>query len=133
MSLIQEKVQRARAFFASGKTLDIAFRQEQLQKLYDALQKHLPEVEAALKADLNKSPFEGYLTETSIVLGEIRYMKAHLASWAKPRRVPAAMNQLPARVRLHPEPYGVCLVMSPWNYPIPVSYTHLTLPTTPYV
>ncbi len=118
MSLIQEKVQRARAFFASGKTLDITFRQEQLQKLYDALQKRLPEVEAALKADLNKSPFEGYLTETSIVLGEIRYMKAHLASWAKPRRVPAAMNQLPARVRLHPEPYGVCLVMSPWNYPI---------------
>lgn len=109
--------ERGRRFFDSGKTRDPDFRRAQLRRLLAACKAREAEVEAALKADLNKSPHESYMTEISIVYNEISYLEKHLNAWSRPRRALTALSQMPARVRIHPEPYGLVLVMSPWNYP----------------
>lgn len=114
---IKEAVQRARDYFQSGKTRSVDLRREQLQNLYRAVDDNQDRIEKALHEDLNKSGYESFLSETSLVLEEIKYMRKHLKRWAKPRRKRAALSQFPATLKVHPEPYGVVLIMSPWNYP----------------
>ena len=108
----------AKAFFETNRTRSYAYRRSCLAALGESLRRHETELYQALKEDLNKSEYEAYLTEVSLVHAEIRYLLKHLKRWMRPKRVPASMGQLPSLVRIHPEPYGVCLIMSPWNYPV---------------
>jgi aldehyde dehydrogenase (NAD+) len=57
------------------------------------------------------------MTEFGIVLEEIRFVKKHLSKWARPRRVRTHLFQFPASSYIYPEPYGISLIISPWNYP----------------
>lgn len=120
-----EKIIQARQevvdFFETGQTLDLDFRLEVLKKLYDLIRNSQDAILQALKDDLNKAPTEGYMTEVGQVLSDISHTRKKLKSWAKPRKVKASLSQFPARVRIHPEPYGTVLVMSPWNYPFLLS------------
>ncbi len=111
-------VARQRSFFESGATRPLSFRMDALKKLQKAIRENEPLINAALKADLNKSPFETYITETGMVLDELHFHLRHLPRWvrAKPVRTPIA--QFHAKSFCSPEPYGVVLVMSPWNYPV---------------
>lgn len=117
MSRTNEIVKEQRSFYNSGKTRDLNFRRNQLQKLYAAVQLHENQISEALQKDLNKAPFESYETEIGIVRGEIRYAMRHLRSWSRPRAVCPSLIHFPSRGRVYREPYGVTLVMSPWNYP----------------
>ncbi len=110
-------VERQRAFFRSGATLDIDFRVAQLKKLYDAVKRFEPEINAALLADLGKSDFESYMCETGMVLSEITHMLKHIRRYAREKTVPTPMAQFPSRSYQKPCPYGNVLIMSPWNYP----------------
>lgn len=118
---IKEARQEIQEFFDSGQTLDLDFRLQALKQLYQAIKKSQDAILQALREDLNKSPHEGFMTELGLVLGEITAMIKHLKKWAKPRRARADLSQFPARVRIHKEPYGCVLVMSPWNYPFLLS------------
>jgi aldehyde dehydrogenase (NAD+) len=71
-----------------------------------------------MKSDLNKMPFESYVTETGMVLNEIRFHLKHLPRWAKKRPVRTHVTQFHAKSFIAPEPFGVALIMSPWNYPL---------------
>ena len=115
---ISEIVTRQRAYFDSGATRSLAFRLEALEKLRRAMQNNEKLLFDALKQDLNKAPMESYMCENGLVLEEIRYHLKHLASWMKNRRVATPMAQFHARSFRAPEPYGVALILSPWNYPI---------------
>jgi aldehyde dehydrogenase (NAD+) len=106
-----------RSFFDSGRTKDIAFRKEKLEALDTSLRENEESVLNALKQDLSKSFYEGYLTEFGIILDEIRFAKKHLSKWARPRRVRTHLFQLPASSYIYSEPYGLSLIISPWNYP----------------
>ena len=117
MSNIAELVQIQKDYFNGGETLDINFRKNQLKKLYQAIADNQAEIFDALKADLNKPPFETYETEIGIVLEEIRYLISHLAKWAKPKHASMPLALFPAKGTMHFEPYGRVLIMSPWNYP----------------
>jgi aldehyde dehydrogenase (NAD+) len=108
---------KQRTFFDSGQTKDIAFRKEALAALYDILRQSEGKVLDALGQDLSKSAYEGYMTEFGIILEEIRFFKKQLSKWARPRRVRTHLFQFPASSYIYPEPYGICLIMSPWNYP----------------
>ena len=110
-------VQRQRTFFQSGATRSLAFRREQLRKLQDALQTHESALISALHSDLRKSPTDAYVTEIATVLSEIRHAVRHLAAWMKPRRRSTPPLAWPARGFVQPEPYGVALIVGPWNYP----------------
>lgn len=109
-------VQRQRDFFHTGQTQDLDFRIQQLQRLKQAIVDSQSDILAALQADLGKPEFEAYATEIS-VLREIDYTMRHLRRWAKPQRVRAGFEQLPARAEIYAEPLGVVLIIGAWNYP----------------
>jgi aldehyde dehydrogenase (NAD+) len=109
--------EKQRAFFFTHTTKDINFRVQQLKKLKAGIEQYETRICAALKKDLNKSHEEAYLTEISVTLMEIDYHIKHLRKWAKPKRIHTPLHLMPARSRLHAEPLGVALIVSPWNYP----------------
>ena len=106
-----------RAFFRTGKTLDLHYRRQALRRLRDTIAEREADVAAALRADLNKSEFESYMCETGLTLSEIGFQMRHMGGWAKDRRVATPLAQFHAKSFTVQEPYGVTLVMSPWNYP----------------
>ena len=108
---------RHRAFFASGRTRDAGFRADCLRKLDGWIRGHDTEIMAALKTDLNKAPFEAYATEVGVVLDELKFTLRHISGWNRPKYVVTNLKNFPSYGRIYPEPYGVALIMSPWNYP----------------
>ena len=114
---LSAKIQAQRQYFSTGDTLPLENRIALLKKLYAAIQKYEGEICAALKADLGKSDSESFLCEIGMVLSELSYLIAHLPRWAKPRRHKTGLVHFPAKSFTLQEPFGVVLVMSPWNYP----------------
>lgn len=110
-------VNKQRDFFATGQTLDLSFRVEQLRRLKSCIKSRQEEIFAALKKDLNKAPYESYATEVGLVLEEISFALKHLPQWVRPRKVKTPLVSFPGQSYIYPQPYGVALIMSPWNYP----------------
>lgn len=110
-----------REYFASGATLEVAFRLEMLRKLYNYIVLHEADVMAALEADLGKGSYESYMCEVGMVLSEISYMLKHTRRFAGGRRVRTPLAQFAAKSYELPSPYGCVLIMSPWNYPFLLS------------
>ena len=106
-----------RAFFATHATRDLAWRLAALDRLERAILAHEQRLTQALHADFRKCAFEAYVTEIGQVLGEIRLHQRKLRAWAKPRRVPGVMTNFPSSNQILREPYGVTLIIAPWNYP----------------
>ena len=118
---ITKIVEKQRAFFSSGATQDVNYRIAALKKLYQAVKQNEASIAAALHSDLGKSSEEGYMCETGIVLGEISYMLRHIRKFAKEQTVATPLAQFASRSYKKPTPYGVTLIMSPWNYPFMLS------------
>ncbi len=107
-----------RAFFRSGKTLDTAFRKEQLEKLYQAVIAGEEEIACAMYSDFRKPPHEVYMTETGPLLHEIRNTIKNLDKWTAPKRIRTPLMLQPGSSVIYREPYGVSLIIAPWNYPL---------------
>lgn len=105
-------------FFATGATLPIKFRRQQLGRLYEALKKWDAAICDALWTDLHKSHEEAYLTETSIVLSEVREARSKVGRWAAREMKLPTMAVLPSMSYVVKEPLGTTLIVSPWNYPV---------------
>lgn len=114
---IKQLIEKQRHFFYSGATLPVNYRLDALRKLQKCILEHEPEINAALKSDLGKSPFESYMCETGLVLSELSYMLKHTPSFAKEKTVWTPLSQFHSRSYKQPSPHGVTLIMSPWNYP----------------
>lgn len=114
---MKQLVEEQRVFFQTGITKSMQFRKEQLLKLQVALKDHETEIMKALKTDLNKSEYEAYLTEIGIVYSEIQTALKHLSRWMKPVHKRTGIANFPGKSFTMREPYGVVLVLSPWNYP----------------
>lgn len=115
---LEKLVERQRAYFADGKTLSVDMRLQALERLEKALREGEEELCRALKADLGKSRIESYMCEVGLTLSELGYVRRHLRSWSRNKRVRTPLAQFHARSFTVQEPYGVVLVMSPWNYPV---------------
>ncbi len=115
---IKALVESQRAYFRSGATLAERFRRERLRALKSAILEHERELADALWADLHKSYEEAYLTELSIVLGEIDNHLRQLGRWMTPERVATPLKMFPSRSRVVSEPLGSTLIIAPWNYPV---------------
>lgn len=115
---IADIVTGVRSFFNSQRTLSLDFRCEMLRRLRNAIVKHEAKLAEALRIDLNKSYEEAYLTEISIVLGEIDNFLKHLPRWAAPSKRKTPLKLFPAKSQIITEPLGVALIMAPWNYPV---------------
>lgn len=110
--------QKQRAFFATGKTKEYKFRLNSLQALKESLVYYEDEINAALKRDLNKSPMETYMTEYGITLQHISHATRSLQKWMRPKSKAVGVGGFPGSAYEIYEPYGIVLIMSPWNYPI---------------
>ena len=113
-----ELVQAQRAYFETGATRSPEFRLNALKQLQSAVQANEQALAEAMMSDFRKAPLEVYMTETGMVLDELRFHLKHLRAWMRQRRVPTPLAQFPSKSFRSPEPYGVCLILSPWNYPI---------------
>lgn len=118
---MKQLVEAQRHFFLTGATREIRFRREALRTLRRSLKAFEPRLKAALLADLGKCAAESYMSEIGMTLSGLRDALAHLRRWSCPRRVSVPLAQFPSTARIIPEPYGVALVMSPWNYPVLLS------------
>lgn len=115
---ISRIVRLQREFFAKGDTLDVNYRLRALKALKKAILSHESDITKALWTDLHKSYEEAYLTEISIVLGEIKNHISHLKRWASPKRVCTPLKMFPSRSRVESSPLGCALIIAPWNYPV---------------
>lgn len=115
---IHEIVESEKHFFRTGVTRGVDFRIDMLKKFRKAIIENDELISASLKADLNKQPFESYMCETGLLLEEINFHIKRLKKWSKTRRVKSGIGQLPGKSYVCPEPYGVVLIMAPWNYPV---------------
>jgi aldehyde dehydrogenase (NAD+) len=115
---IKTIIEAQRVFFRRGKTLNLDFRLKALHTLKAAILKWEKCIAEALWQDLHKSYEEAYLTELSIVLGEIDNHLKHLKRWAAPKRVATPIKMMPSCSKVNAEPLGCSLIMAPWNYPV---------------
>lgn len=114
---IKTLLQSQRAYYFSGATLPVAARIDALKTLQTRIKAREEEILAALRKDLGKSDFEGYICEVGMALDEIRYVLKRLKKWAKPQRKKTPLAQFAAKSYRVPTPRGNVLILSPWNYP----------------
>jgi len=97
-------------------------RREKLDRLHNAVLKYRDEIKEALYKDFRKHPSEVDLTEVYAVTSDIKHARSHLAKWMRPRKVTTPMALLGASSHIHYEPKGVVLIISPWNFPINLTF-----------
>lgn len=114
---IRHLVQQQRAFFATGKTLDLEFRMAQLRFLQQAIRRHEQALFDAMYADFRKPAFESFATEVGFVELELKLTLKKLKDWVKPKKVKETIINFPASSYIHSSPYGIALIIGPWNYP----------------
>ena len=118
---MKELVAQQRQFFNSHTTKDISFRIKQLTSLEDVLNDNIELLDRAVFNDFKKSSFENYMTEIGIVLYDIKQAKKKLTRWSSKQRVKTNFGNFPAKSYIIPEPLGVTLIISSWNYPYQLS------------
>ena len=122
---INSIVSQQREFFLTNETKSIDFRLKQLKKLKSAVEKYSDELYDALWKDLHKCKEEAFLTEISIVLNEINDHIKNIKKWSKPKKVKTPLYLMPSKSYVTYEPFGVALIIAPWNYPFNLMFTPL--------
>lgn len=118
-SEIQGIVEKQRTFFRTGTTLDVNWRLRQLRKLRDEVIAHEKDFEEALQKDLGRSATEAYLCDIGPIVVEINEMLRGLRRWTRPEKHFSGLMCFPSLVtKVYKMPYGVTLVISPFNFPI---------------
>ncbi len=117
MNKLTDLISSQRAYFLSGATRPLAFRQVQLKKLREAIKNREAGLTEALQKDLHKPTLEAFASEIAIVYEEMKFILKKLPGWVKPARRPTPLVHFPARSWVQSEPLGCVLVIAPWNYP----------------
>lgn len=125
MENISQVISNQKAFFKSQATKDINFRKQSLKRLKVEIIKREQDIIDALYEDLKKPEFESVLSETEVVLAEINLTIKNLNTWTKPKRIFPSMLNFPSTDKIHSEPYGNTLIISPWNYPYQLALSPL--------
>ena len=121
MAIFQAQRQAVR----SELSLPYAKRRANLLKLQKLIRQRETDINQALLKDLHKSSAETYLTETGVVLSEIRFALKHLRSWIRKKRVPTPIYLMPSSSYILPQALGTVLIISPWNYPFQLALSPL--------
>lgn len=122
---INNIVSQQRDFFLTNETKSIDFRLTQLKKLKQAVEKYSDDIYDALWKDLHKCKEEAFLTEISIVLNEINDHIKNIKKWSRPKKVKTPLYLMPSKSHVMYEPFGVALIIAPWNYPFHLMFAPL--------
>ena len=104
-------------FFESGKTINVDYRIKNLKKLNDIIKKNEDKILNELKKDLGKSSFEGYVTEVGILYDDINFHIKNVKKWSSEEKRKSPIVYYPSKSYIYKEPYGVTLIIGPFNYP----------------
>lgn len=104
-------------FFESGKTINVDYRIKNLKKLNDIIKKNEDKILNELKKDLGKSNFEGYVTEVGILYDDINFHIKNVKKWSSEEKRKSPIVYYPSKSYIYKEPYGVTLIIGPFNYP----------------
>lgn len=125
MQQLKEILEKQRRFFETGKTKDLDFRIAQLKILREAIIARESLIMEALKKDLNKDAFDSYTSEIGLVLNELTEFKRNLPKWDRRKKKRTPIIHFPAASYIYNEPYGIALIISPWNYPFQLTFSPL--------
>ena len=118
---LKQIINKQHTFFNHNQTKDIAFRKNMLCRLKKAIRKNEKNIFKALHHDLGKSKAEAYMSEIAMVYQEIDTAIANIQKWNKPKHVSVTLSTFPSKNYIYNEPYGVVLIVAPWNYPVNLS------------
>jgi len=122
---ITEIVSKQYEFFGTSVTHSYEFRINELQKLKKNIKKFEDQFTAALRKNLGKSVFESYSTEVGFILHDLTNTIKDLKKWMKPKKVKTPLMVQPASSQIHYTPLGVNLIISPFNYPVELTFAPL--------
>jgi aldehyde dehydrogenase (NAD+) len=122
---IHELVVQQKEYFHQGNTLPFAFRKKQLMKFKDMIARFEKDMYEVLHTDLNKSEYEAFISEIGILYTEVSEAIKKLHTWMKPERVKTPLSHFGSKSYIYKEPYGVTLIISPWNYPLNLTFAPL--------
>jgi aldehyde dehydrogenase (NAD+) len=125
MADIKEIVRQQREYFTKEETHSISFRLSALKKLKGSIERHEEDINKALKKDLNKAPFESYASEIGLIYSELKDVIKNLHRWSRKKRVRTPLVHFYSTSYQVSEPYGIVLIMSPWNYPFQLTIAPL--------
>lgn len=114
-------VQNQREYFNTDATKSVEFRIHQLKKMRTLIRQYEDKILAALTEDLGRHPLEGYVSEIMLIINEINFCIKKLKTWTKPKSVESSFFISPAKSKIYYEPFGVTLIIAPWNYPFLLS------------
>jgi len=118
MNSISDQIKSMRLYFDNGSTFSFKTRLKNLEAFEAALNKWEEPLIKALYDDLGKSPEEAYMSELGMVKNELKFIKKHLKSFMKKKKVPSPLVHFPSKSYIVNNPLGLVLIMSPWNYPV---------------
>ena len=114
--------QKQRSFFLSGRTLDVNWRLIQLKRLKEAVLKREKDLTKALYEDLGRHAAEAYFCDIGSLVLEINETMKGLKKWARPETHFSGFTCFPSMVtKVYKMPYGVSLIISPFNFPVLLS------------
>lgn len=111
------ELNKMKAFFETGATVNVSYRIEALKRLKNWILHNEKTISNALYEDLRKSETESYMSEIGMALSECNYHIKHCKKMSKKHYVKTPLAQFPSISYEIAQPYGVVLVMAPWNYP----------------
>ncbi|ONK77448.1 uncharacterized protein A4U43_C02F6630 [Asparagus officinalis] len=114
-------VRGLRESFNLGKTRSFQWRKNQLEGILRMIEEREGEIMEALYSDLAKPQMESFLHEISMAKGACMVALKNLKSWMKPEKVGTLLSTYPSTSSIVPEPFGVVLIISAWNYPFLLS------------
>uniref|UniRef100_A0A8C9EGG9 Aldehyde dehydrogenase n=1 Tax=Pavo cristatus TaxID=9049 RepID=A0A8C9EGG9_PAVCR len=109
---------RLRAAWLSGRTRPLEYRTAQLEALGRFLEEKQQDILEATALDMGKPSFEVELSEISICRSELNHTLNNLGAWMKDENVDKNWATQLDSAFIRKDPYGVVLIIGPWNYPI---------------
>jgi len=122
---ISKKYEKQKKFFNSSTNKSIQYRINSLKKKKKNISLNENEIINALKSDLGKSETETFFSEIALIYIEINLALKNIKRWSKKRKVSSSLINFLSSDYIIPEPYGVTLNISPWNYPFQLSISPL--------
>ena len=118
-------IKKQRDYYKTGESRSIAFRRDMLTRLKNAVIGNEEKILAALTEDLRKPAFESYTSEIGFIITEIKIALKNLNKWTRDKKVRGNILIFPSRNYIVSEPYGVALIIGPWNYPFQLTLAPL--------
>ncbi|XP_024032931.1 aldehyde dehydrogenase family 3 member F1 isoform X2 [Morus notabilis] len=120
MEAVEESLAEARQTLRSGQTRSVAWRKKQLRALFELIHDNEEKIFKALDDDLGKHPTEAYRDEIGVVIKSLDYSLSNIEKWVAPKKSSVPMLFFPAKGEVIPEPLGVILIFSCWNFPFSI-------------